>query len=271
MKETTNTPLLAFSDLSAIRRAAGLADSVPLSGDTHFSGELAMDGSALQQLLLRLEESQGVSLPRDPMPETVGQLQTALRTALGSRRQLSRIVTVPNLLSLFRLLLIPVYVALYLRAETARDFYIAGSVLALSCVTDLFDGWIARHFGQITTLGKMLDPAADKATQFTMILCLATRRPVLWILLSLFLVKELFQLVVGLWYLKRGQMLPGALLPGKISTTVLFVSMILLVLFPSMSPRLARLLVALSALMLSVSFFTYILAYFGKRKKIQTL
>ena len=57
------------------------------------------------------------------------------------------VFTIPNFLSLFRLLLIPVYVYLYLTAETTTDYVAAGSVLALSCLPDLVDGcFLAASF-----------------------------------------------------------------------------------------------------------------------------
>ena len=71
------------------------------------------------------------------------------------------VFTIPNLLSLFRLLLIPVYVVIYLNADSLADYYIAAAILAVSCLTDLVDGKIARHFHMISTLGKFLDPLAD--------------------------------------------------------------------------------------------------------------
>jgi CDP-diacylglycerol--glycerol-3-phosphate 3-phosphatidyltransferase len=72
------------------------------------------------------------------------------------------ILTIPNLLSLFRLVLVPVYVGLYLHARQPVQFYTAGAVITLSCLTDALDGWIARQFHMISTLGKILDPLADK-------------------------------------------------------------------------------------------------------------
>ena len=101
------------------------------------------------------------------------------------------ILTIPNLLSLFRLLLIPVYMSIYLK----ENYYLAAAILVVSCLTDAVDGWIARRFNMISNLGKLLDPVADKATQFTLIICLALRYPILLYLVGLFVVKESFQLI----------------------------------------------------------------------------
>lgn len=119
------------------------------------------------------------------------------------------VFTIPNLLSMFRLVLIPVYIVIYLGASELWEYILAAMILSVSCLTDLIDGKIARHFNMISTVGIILDPIADKATQFSLMLCLAIRHPVLWILLGLFVIKELFQGVVGLVHLRRGQIFPA--------------------------------------------------------------
>lgn len=181
------------------------------------------------------------------------------------------ILTIPNLLSLFRLVLIPIYAQIYLHATEDHEYLLAGGIMALSCLTDLIDGKIARHFNQITNLGKILDPLADKITQFTLTLCLSLKYPVLHPVLALFVVKEVFQLVAGLIFLLKGHMLPGALMAGKVCTTILFVSLIALVLFPNMNPVAVDAIAIVDGVFLVISFVSYILAYFGKETKVQKL
>lgn len=181
------------------------------------------------------------------------------------------ILTVPNLLSLFRLLLIPVYVVIYLKADTATDYYIAGAILAVSCLTDLIDGKIARHFNLITTVGKVLDPIADKATQFTLIVCLAVHYPVLWYVIALFVVKESFQLLAGFWLYRQGKILKGALITGKICTTVLFLSLIAMVVFPDMPERQVEIIAVVDLIFMVMAFTEYALAYFSKKNHFQDI
>ncbi len=181
------------------------------------------------------------------------------------------ILTIPNLLSLFRLALIPVYLNIYLHAQTDAAYLLAGSILALSCLTDLADGKIARQFQMVSQVGKVLDPLADKLTQLSLIGCLSARYPVLYPILALFITKELFQLTVMIVHLRRGKALNGALMAGKLCTAVLFVSLIALVLFPRMHPKAVDILVILDGAFLLNSFFSYALAYFGKNKKVQDL
>lgn len=177
--------------------------------------------------------------------------------------------TIPNILSLFRLTLIPVYAGLYLNATEKYQFILAGTILTISCLTDMIDGKIARKYGMITTLGKVLDPLADKLTQLTLTICLSMKYPVLYPVLSLFVKKELFQLVLGIVFLRRGKMLPGALMAGKVCTTVLFVSLILLVFMPDMSHGTVTLIAAVDSIFLMISFVSYALAYLGTNAKVQ--
>ena len=181
------------------------------------------------------------------------------------------ILTIPNLLSLFRLVLIPVYATMYLNATEPYQYVLAGLVLAISCLTDLIDGKIARKFNMITNLGKVLDPLADKLTQLTLTVCLSMKYPVLYPVLALFVVKELFQLILGIVNLRKGKMLPGALMAGKVCTTVLFISLIALVLFPQMNSNAVTVISLVDTVFLAISFVNYIHAYFGKNVKVQDI
>ena len=181
------------------------------------------------------------------------------------------LLTIPNWLSLFRLLLIPVYMVIYLNASESTDYFIAGGILAVSCLTDAIDGKIARHFNMISTVGKILDPLADKATQFTLIICLAVDHPILWLLVCLFVIKESFQLIAGLFTLRKGKMLSGALLSGKICTAVLFISLIVLVLMPELNINIVYAIVGLDCIVMLISFFSYAKVYYTKAPIIQQL
>ena len=181
------------------------------------------------------------------------------------------IFTIPNLLSLFRLLLIPIYISIYLNARTNADYHLASAILAVSCLTDLIDGQIARRFNMISTVGKFLDPLADKLTQFTLVVCLSIKYPILLVLVVVLLVKELFQLVAGILRFRKGKMLKGAQITGKICTTVLFISLILLVMLPDISYRAVELITLVNFIFLMVAFVDYIIVYNRKDNKFQSL
>ena len=107
---------------------------------------------------------------------------------MNKRTGEDRIWTIPNILSIFRMVLIPVFVWTYcgLKNDLATAL-----VLLLSGISDTADGIIARRFNMITTLGKAIDPVADKLTQIAMLLCLLTRFPSLITLFALLLIKEI--------------------------------------------------------------------------------
>ena len=179
--------------------------------------------------------------------------------------------TIPNLLSLFRLVLIPVYVLIYLNAKDSADYYLAAGILAISCLTDMIDGKIARHFNMITSIGKILDPLADKATQFTLIICLAIKHQFLWYLVALFVVKESFQLIAGGINLRKGKMLKGALFSGKICTTILFISLIIMVMMPDLSSNTVFIIATIDATFMLAAFIDYIIAYFFMESRFQSI
>ena len=178
------------------------------------------------------------------------------------------VFTIPNMLSLFRLVLIPVYVDIYMNATEMREYFLAASILAVSCLTDMVDGKVARHFHMTSTLGQILDPIADKLTQFTLTLCLSIRYPVLRFVLILFVIKEGFQCIAGIANLRRGKILPGALMAGKVCTTILFVSLTLLVLLPDIHPHWVLGITIVDGLFLLIAFIDYIFVYVRKSEEL---
>ena len=181
------------------------------------------------------------------------------------------ILTIPNMLSLFRLVLIPVYIYIYLNATEPNHYTLAAGILAVSCLTDMIDGKIARKFNMISNLGKLLDPIADKMTQLALLICLSLHRTALRFLLALFLIKEFFQFFALIFNLRKGQALDGALMSGKICITVLFVSLIIMVMMPGLSDRTTGMITAVCIVFLLWAFIDYIRAFFGKNKKLHDL
>ncbi len=179
----------------------------------------------------------------------------------------SEVLSIPNLLSLFRLVLIPVYITIYLRARDTADYFLAAAILAVSCLTDMIDGKIARRFNMITNLGKLLDPIADKLTQFALILCLSLRHPVLWYVVALFFIKEIFQLIGCAISLHQGKTMIGALMPGKVCTTVLFISLIVMVMLPNLSETIVLMIAIVDSVFLIIAFFSYAFAFLSKKTK----
>lgn len=125
--------------------------------------------------------------------------------------------TIPNMLSILRLLLIPVIVYLYCFRHNNTWTLI---VVAFSTLTDIVDGFIARHFNMITDFGKFLDPLADKATQLSVFLCLVTKFHAMAIPFVILIVKELVAFLMRLKIFKETEIVDGAKWHGKLATGV---------------------------------------------------
>ena len=180
----------------------------------------------------------------------------------------TQLFNIPNMLSMFRLVLIPIYIEIYLQATEPAHYYVSGGILAVSCLTDMVDGKIARHFNMVTNVGKLLDPIADKFTQLALVACLSIRHRVLRPVLLVFLTKEFFQFFAAWFNFRRGKVLNGALMAGKICTAVLFISFTILVLFPNLSTTTVTLFALVDILFMSIAFIQYIFAFFGKHTKL---
>jgi len=133
----------------------------------------------------------------------------------------SRIVTVPNLLSFIRLLLVPVF---FILVVINRDF-LALILLAVSSATDFIDGQIARRFNQVTRLGQLLDPAADRLLVLAALIGLAVTGVIPWWLTAVTLGREVLLIVLGLTLSNHGYgPLPVNHL-GKFATFCLFLAL----------------------------------------------
>ncbi|MBP5294547.1 MAG: CDP-alcohol phosphatidyltransferase family protein [Lachnospiraceae bacterium] len=137
-----------------------------------------------------------------------------------------QIWTIPNVLTMIRLALIPLYWALMVKGQT----YQALAVYVAASLTDLADGYIARKYHQITNFGKLMDPVADKvmvlSVMLSMVLPLGGREPVLpWAPFIILLSKEALMILGGAFMLKKG-IVVYALKIGKIAQLIMVLSLI---------------------------------------------
>ena len=165
-----------------------------------------------------------------------------------------KILTIPNLLSLIRILLIPLFVWLYLGEENVPATAV---VLVLSGLTDALDGFIARQYHMVSDFGKVWDPFADKLTQFAMLCCLVIRFPrMLWLIIVL-CVKEVLVASSQLLVIRKTELVLGAEWHGKITTILLYAVMILHLLWLDIPATLSWSLVGLCIGMLLLSGVLY--------------
>lgn len=147
----------------------------------------------------------------------------------------SRIWTIPNALSMLRLALVPVFLVFIVRG----DDIVALVVLVVASLTDLLDGYLARRLRQVTRLGQLLDPAADRLYIFAALIGLAARDLVPWWIVGLIVARDVFLLVLGVVLANHGYgPLPVHQL-GKVATFALFFGLPVIMLgfaFPAVAP-----------------------------------
>lgn len=167
----------------------------------------------------------------------------------------SEIFTIPNLLTIVRLALIPVIVWLYCVEKNDR---MAVVVLVLSGVTDILDGFIARRFHMTSDLGKMLDPIADKLTQGITLICLGTRYPAMLWLGLLLAVKEITTGLHSLHVVRKTKKVKSSDWHGKVVTVLLYVTMGVHILWPNVPAGVTAVMTVVCTVMMAFSFVQYL-------------
>lgn len=111
-----------------------------------------------------------------------------------------------NALTVFRLLLVPVFAVLLMADSGDSDGLrvAAWGVFALACYTDRIDGQIARNRGLVTAVGKLLDPIADKALIGTALVGLSLQGELAWWITVLILVREVGVTLLRFWVIRHG-------------------------------------------------------------------
>ena len=165
-----------------------------------------------------------------------------------------KIITIPNILSFFRLCLIPVIVWLY---TVKQDHFLTLIILVLSGVTDIVDGIIARKCNMISDFGKAFDPVADKLTQMAMLYCLVSRFPYMMIPFVLLVVKEVFTGITALITIKRTNTVKGAVWHGKLTTVALYSMMAIHLLWYNIPRAVSLILVGICNGIMLMSFILY--------------
>ncbi|MDC7288151.1 CDP-alcohol phosphatidyltransferase family protein [Blautia schinkii] len=177
--------------------------------------------------------------------------------------------SIPNLMGYFRIILVPVYLYVYINAQSSRDYYLAAGIMVVSFLTDFFDGKIARRFHMITEFGKILDPVADKITQGAMALSFSFRYPVMRLLLGVFLCKEFFMGAAGAYMMTKGRRMNGAQWHGKICTAVLDLIMFLLLMLPDINADTVKILAGAGIVVMLISLAAYARMYIAMWKEVR--
>ncbi len=181
------------------------------------------------------------------------------------------IFTIPNILSFIRIILVPIIVWIYFDTRIINNYLIAFLLVILSALTDVCDGIIARKFNLITDLGKILDPIADKLTQFAVVCCIAITNEMMRVVAVAIFAKELLMLIGAVIFVKDGNETPYARWWGKVTTVLLYATMLLFILADFINVVLPQWLtvtaVSLCIAFLAFSFLNYALIFIEGKKK----
>lgn len=165
--------------------------------------------------------------------------------------------TIPNAISLFRLLLIPLFTWLYLNKEA---YMAALAVIAVSGLSDIVDGKIARHYNMVSDFGKMFDPVVDKLTQAAMFFCLLSRFPKMLIPLIVHAIKEITTGIMSLMAINKTNVVEPAEWPGKLTTVFLYATAMIHILWTDITTEISDIIIGIS-----VGWMLFAFAFYGIR------
>ena len=171
----------------------------------------------------------------------------------------------PNMLSIFRLCLVPAFVVVYFSGFPHARWWAVG-IYALATFTDYLDGHLARKYNLITNLGKVLDPLGDKMLTFTVLACIAIDRIIPgWIVIIIF-AKEAMMGLGGLLIHRRARVeIPPSNYIGKTATVLFFLVCVVLMLFPVGEPA-STIMISTAVLVSLIAFVSYVIRYINIMK-----
>ena len=134
------------------------------------------------------------------------------------------VLTIPNMMSMFRIALIPAIIMAYTKYH---NVVVTILLLIVSGISDVADGWVARKYDMVSNFGKVLDPIADKLTQLALLLCLVFAHPHMWSLVILLVIRETIMFFGGLYSFYQTGQVGGAEWHGKLATCVIYATIVL--------------------------------------------
>ena len=175
-------------------------------------------------------------------------------------------ITIPNLLSILRIILVPFFIMTFL-SGMPYSYNLAIGIFALAGITDIVDGRLARKLGQVTMLGRALDPLADKLMIFSALLCMTIRGIVpLWMTV-VFLAKETLQGIGGLIAFKLIHDVPASNLVGKAATIFFYVAIGVNVLFPGWEHKIRMAFLLFAFTLMFAAMIIYLIGTIKKASK----
>ncbi|MDR0936714.1 MAG: CDP-alcohol phosphatidyltransferase family protein [Oscillospiraceae bacterium] len=173
------------------------------------------------------------------------------------------------MLSIFRLLLVPVFILMYFDGADYAGLR-AVCVYAIAGATDVLDGMIARKYKQVTRLGRILDPLADKLMTFAVLICVTVDGVVpLWAV-TVFFIKEGLMGIGGLLLYRKIADMPPSNIFGKISTVVFFIVCVILIIGKGFISELwANIMMGFAIVVTLLAFASYIFKFASIQSKVK--
>lgn len=177
---------------------------------------------------------------------------------------------VPNILSIFRICLVPVFIIVYFSNTDKINLYPA-LIYALASFTDFLDGFLARKYKASSELGKVLDPLGDKLMTIAVMVCITIDGIIpLWAVLVA-VAKELMMAIGGLVLHKIARVdIPPSNLLGKTSTVVFFLVCVALMIFREIPENAAIALISFAIALTVIALISYINTYISAMKSKET-
>ncbi len=179
---------------------------------------------------------------------------------------MKEIFTIPNILTTVRISMIPFIMYFYLGLNNR---ILTAVFLVLSFLTDVADGYIARHYNQVSALGKALDPFADKLTQGAFMLCLMAKFPPMLYMLILIIVKEVSSCALGVIIARKSGVLKGADWHGKLTTGVMLLVFFVHFIWEEIPENVSNIMILVSCILMVISFILYLFRYARTIKEIK--
>ena len=162
-------------------------------------------------------------------------------------------MNLPNKLTMFRIILVPVTMALMLLGQPI----FAGIVFAVASITDFFDGYIARKYNLVTSFGKIMDPLADKILVFGALLCFIQNGTINVWPVVIIIARELFVTCMRVVAVDKGKVIAASWW-GKIKTNVQIFAVLFSIFFEQMLPAACTVVLWIAALFTLASWVAYI-------------
>ena len=174
---------------------------------------------------------------------------------------------IPNLISIFRICLVPVFVATYFSGVSDARIY-AAVIYAIAALSDFLDGYLARKFNASSNLGKVLDPLGDKMMNIAVMVCITIDGLIPIPLVVVAGVKEILMGIGGVIIHRKARLeIPPSNIIGKVSTVVFFVVFLTLMLFTGIPDNLRIALVSAAMVMMAFALASYISTFIMVMKK----